>query len=294
MYMKKLLLPFLATVLLNSGIDAQERETSVVCVTYDAIHVSDTNNRDKSFKEEMLLIVGPHYSKYVNNDNRAAIKKMRQAPPSNTPMRVVAGAPMAVVNAYGITNTELFQDPAGKKLAITATLGKHDYLLEYDLPKINWKISQETRKIDAYTCQRATGEYRGRTYTAWFAPELSFSTGPWKLSGLPGMILEAEDDKKEVQFLFKSISKDSTEHTGTERTRVTKVSEAAFKKAEEAYFQDPVGTMQAQLSTTAPITLAYRDNSGKFATGEEAARLIEENKKKKETNFNNPIERTRK
>src|SRR6218665_3034582 len=292
--MKKLVLSALAALLLISGISAQERETSIVCVTYDFVHISDTSNRDQFFKEEMLLIVGPHYSKYVNNANRAAVKKAMQAPPSETVTRVVSGAPMAVVNAYGITNTELFQDPAHNKIGITASLGRNNYLMEYDLPKINWEISRDTRNIDAYTCQRATGQYAGRTYTAWFAPELSFSTGPWKLSGLPGMILEAEDEKKEVQFLFKAISKDSTEHTGTEKQRLTKVTDAAFTKAEEAYRQDPVGTMQAQLSTTAPITLAYRSNSGKFATGEEAAKLIEENRKKKETSFNNPVELIRK
>ncbi|MET0466704.1 MAG: GLPGLI family protein [Chitinophagaceae bacterium] len=292
--MKKFLLSALAALFLVPGIKAQEREPSVICVIYDAVHVSDTNNRDKPFKEEMLLIVGPTYSKYVNNANRAAVKKMMQAPPSNVPVRVAVGKPMAVVSAYGITNTELFQDPARKKMGITASLGKHDYLMEYDLPKINWKISEETRKIDAYTCQRATGEYAGRIYTAWFAPELSFSTGPWKLSGLPGIILEAEDEKKEVQFLFKSINKDSTEHTGTERSRVAKVTEAAFKRAEEAYMKDPVGALQAQLSISDPITLAYRDNTGKFTSGPEAAQLIEENKKKKESSFNNPIERTKK
>ncbi len=292
--MKKIFLSALAALFLLSGLQAQEREPSVICVIYDVVHVSDTNNRDKPFKEEMLLIVGPTYSKYVNNANRAAVKKMMQAPPSSAPMRVAVGRPMAVVNAYGITNTELFQDPAKKKIGITASLGKHDYLLEYDLPKINWTITRDTRKIDAYTCQRATGEYGGRVYTAWFAPELSFSTGPWKLSGLPGIILEAEDEKKEVQFLFKSINKDTTEHTGTERSRVTKVTEAAFKRAEEAYDKDPAGAMQAQLSFSEPIPLAYRDNSGKFTSGPEAALLIEENKKKKESSFNNPMERRKK
>ncbi len=292
--MKKFFLSALIALFFVSGISAQEREVSVVCVIYDAVHVSDTNNRDKPFKEEMLLVVGPTYSKYVNNANRAAMKKAMQAPPSGAPVRTAVGMPMAVVNAYGITNTEVFQDPARKKLSITASLGKHDYIMEYDLPKIKWKVLADTRQIDAYTCQRATGEYAGRTYTAWFAPELSFSTGPWKLSGLPGLILEAEDEKQEVRFLFKSIVKDSLEHTGSERKRLAKVSESAFKRAEEAYFQDPVGTMQSQLSTDAPITLAYRDNSGKFSTGAEAAQLIEENKKKKQTSFNNPMERTKK
>ncbi|MCG2614056.1 GLPGLI family protein [Terrimonas sp. NA20] len=293
--MKKALLSGLIALCLSSFSFAQERESSVVCVIYDAVHVSDTNNRSNPFKEEMLLIVGPTLSKYVNNANRAEVKKMRQAAaaPSSAPVRVAVGMPVAVVNAYGVTSTEVFQQPSKQKLNVTASLGMNDYLIEYTLPKINWKISNDTRKIDTYTCQRATGEYAGRVYTAWFTPELSFSTGPWKLSGLPGLILEAEDDKQEVKFVFKSINKDTTEHTGTERRKLVKVTDVAFRRAEDAYFQNPSASMQSQLSLDAPVRLAYRDHSGKMTMGDDAARLIEENKKKKETSYNNPIERTK-
>ncbi len=76
---------------------------------------------------------------------------------------------------------------------------------EEPVAKIDWKIEKEQKKIGNFVCQKATARFRGRNYTAWFAPEIPISAGPWKLHGLAGIILEAYDDTKEIQFLFKSI-----------------------------------------------------------------------------------------
>lgn len=70
---------------------------------------------------------------------------------------------------------------------------------------INWKLSLEKKKIGIYNCLKATGDFRGRTYTAWYTPEIPLSYGPWKLNGLPGLILEAYDSEKEIFMYFKSI-----------------------------------------------------------------------------------------
>ncbi len=68
------------------------------------------------------------------------------------------------------------------------------------LDAIVWEMSSETKSIGNYTCHKATCRYRGRNYTAWFAPDIPCTWGPWKLQGLPGAILEAYDDKNEVSF----------------------------------------------------------------------------------------------
>jgi GLPGLI family protein len=74
------------------------------------------------------------------------------------------------------------------------------YLILDTLPKIEWRIFEDKKTILSYVCQKATGIFRGRTYIVWFTTELPMPAGPWKLNGLPGIILAANDDKNEVFF----------------------------------------------------------------------------------------------
>lgn len=77
---------------------------------------------------------------------------------------------------------------------------QNKYLILDTLPKINWQIFEDRKTILNYVCQKAIGTFRGRTYIAWFTIDLPMPAGPWKLNGLPGIILSANDDKNEVFF----------------------------------------------------------------------------------------------
>lgn len=70
-----------------------------------------------------------------------------------------------------------------------------------NIPKVEWHLTQEIKKIGKYTCYKATSEKevenrRGKhlkKITAWYTPELPISYGPKNYSGLPGLILELEE-----------------------------------------------------------------------------------------------------
>lgn len=65
-------------------------------------------------------------------------------------------------------------------------------VLEEIVPPIDWTISTDTATVLGYLCTKATATLRGRTYDAWFTTEIPTNDGPWKLYGLPGLILKAE------------------------------------------------------------------------------------------------------
>lgn len=69
----------------------------------------------------------------------------------------------------------------------------------------NWKLQKETKKIGGFNCHKATTKFRGRGYTAWYTNEIPLPYGPWKLQGLPGLILEAYDTNQDIYYYFKSI-----------------------------------------------------------------------------------------
>lgn len=77
--------------------------------------------------------------------------------------------------------------------------------IEDSLEVIPWKLGESQKMCGSLLCLNATGTFKGRNYEAWFAPDIPVSTGPWKLWGLPGAILEAQDDTGEVKFLFEVI-----------------------------------------------------------------------------------------
>lgn len=71
-------------------------------------------------------------------------------------------------------------------------VGSTYLVLDENVPPMDWVISSDTATVLGYLCTKASTTFRGRTYDAWFSPEIPASEGPWKLYGLPGLILKAE------------------------------------------------------------------------------------------------------
>ena len=69
----------------------------------------------------------------------------------------------------------------------------------------NWELHQEKKQIGNFSCQKATINFRGRNYVAWFTNEIPVPFGPWKFQGLPGLILEVYDDDNIFHIATKKV-----------------------------------------------------------------------------------------
>ena len=121
------------------------------------------------------------------------------------------------------------------------------YELKYkqDLKQIDWEIQPENKEILGFSVQKATGNFAGRNYIAWFAPELPFSDGPYKFSGLPGLILEISDLKNHYHFSLTAFQElvnpvDKVLNLDSYKT----VSQQELDQVRDDYNRDPIGTMQ--------------------------------------------------
>lgn len=65
---------------------------------------------------------------------------------------------------------------------------------------MKWTLMDEHKDILGHRTQKAITQFRGRIYIVWFTLEIPVPYGPWKLFGLPGLILEAYDTKKVAGF----------------------------------------------------------------------------------------------
>ncbi len=70
-----------------------------------------------------------------------------------------------------------------------------------------WVLYSDTKVINGLKCQMAAINKFGRRWIAYFSKEYSQSLGPYKFSGLPGLILEIYDTKDDYHFTAKAIEK---------------------------------------------------------------------------------------
>lgn len=107
--------------------------------------------------------------------------------------------------------------------------------------KINWKIDSEKDKFLGYSIQKATTEFGGRKWTAWFSTDIPIQDGPYKFSGLPGLILKITDAENEFIYEMKSITKESNDIS--ERNfgvfNIIKLSSEKYQKIWEDYKKQP-------------------------------------------------------
>ena len=85
------------------------------------------------------------------------------------------------------------------------------YYYTEPLDMIDWNISDSTKNILGYECIMAEADYHGRHWTVWFSPEIPIQEGPWKLQGLPGLILEAYEPSGQHTFIATGIENSNQE-----------------------------------------------------------------------------------
>jgi len=83
------------------------------------------------------------------------------------------------------------------------------YKIEDTFPQIHWKLVKEHKIINNIKVNKAIGEYRGKKWEVWYASSIPYSFGPWKLNGLPGLIVSAKDETNNNYFQIKKIEYNS-------------------------------------------------------------------------------------
>ena len=70
----------------------------------------------------------------------------------------------------------------------------HEFEGTEPTPEIAWTLTDDTLTIGGYLCQTATCKFRGVEWHVCYTEEIPSSAGPWRLRGLPGLIVKAENE----------------------------------------------------------------------------------------------------
>ena len=140
----------------------------------------------------------------------------------------------------------------------------------------NWVISSERKEIGQYKARKAVGSLSGRNYTVWYTTDIPIPAGPFKLWGLPGLVLEAEDETGDIRFELISISKINT--------KLKDVEILANNEKEVRSYEEYLKVFKASMhSRPAQQLYDFADDASK--------KRLEENYQAKIRRYNNFIEK---
>ena len=235
-------------ILLGSGFSsqllAQEADDELVLsVCYDATFRT-YEERPEHYEDEKILEIGKNHSIFYgfSNTRRDEVKDS---------ILSRGGSLSDVLNAYnklGLKSSKqnykvLKNFPSRGKLTYTDIAIK-TFKYEEDMECPSWKLLEGDTAVCEYPCQKAQTLFRGRTWTVWFTPEIPISDGPWKLHGLPGLILQAADDTGSFTFQCTAIHQGKGELMKKLRGKFINCTPSELRKMHELIGKDPMAYAQ--------------------------------------------------
>ena len=148
----------------------------------------------------------------------------------------------------------LLENVNANKLSYYGKVSIDKFMYHEEVPHIDWALSDSTKEICGYLCHQAKATFRGRNWIAWYC-DIPKSVGPWKLNGLPGLILAAETEDKEHTFSAISVRKSSSPITVNDK-EYFKTTREHFNQALADYKSNPAKSWKNS-------PLAPKDMNGK-------------------------------
>ncbi|GHT85611.1 hypothetical protein FACS18947_4590 [Bacteroidia bacterium] len=243
-------------------------DTGVIRVFYELLSVADPEKPDKTTKDYLVLEIGEKgISRFYSDNKRRQDSIMAELIKIN-PTRIDMGKALKDNGiSSGGDQREVFKNYPSGKIMVTDHIVSSDYLYEENLNDIQWQIGTDTVTILSYLCQKATADFRGRHYEAWFAPDLPINDGPWKFMGLPGLILSIQDVDKHYQFQAIGLE-NSTLPVNFPKKDYLKTSRKEVEKIQKRFIEDPMGFITASMPGT-NIQIKMMDETGSEKTGSE-------------------------
>lgn len=195
-----------------------------VAVEYDV--TTRDSDSGKAYTQKMALVASPEKSLYFDKMS-LYVDSCESTPEGKAKLREIQMKAWRVVQPDGTVTYDgrkLGLAPEKKEFLYVSKDSEQGKMSVYDfkagelwryeepMSEMKWTVIEDsTKNILGFECVMAQTNYHGRIWKAWFSPEIPVHDGPWKLHGLPGMILSADGgdgfiiEAKEIGYTKQAI-----------------------------------------------------------------------------------------
>ena len=200
-----------------------------------------TEQMEKSYESDRMLlqIAADGLSKFSSLQNLTIDSILM----CSTQEQIVAAAMEDKLNT-GDFMTIYKNYPAGK-LTHTEKICTDWFRYDEDMPQFDWTLTDSTATVLGYECHAATCHFRGRQWTAFYCEDIPVMDGPWKLCGLPGLIMKASDRNGEYSFECIGIKSASDRPITIYDVPVNNTSRAKYYDTKHRYDVNPYAYFEA-------------------------------------------------
>lgn len=268
-------------IYLSTQTNAQKSDPVLARVRYTFSNSYDTLESKKTRSENMLLFIGKNTSLFTSYDKIRHEISEEQKFWAMIESGAGKGKGVFVIddsNSKWMTTTSYSYFVKENKLFTKEMFFYRSYLVEETAPIIDWKLSKDTLSFSGLNCQKATATFEGKEWTVWYAPSIPFPGGPWKLNGLPGLIVEAYDTNKHIYFQFAGMEnakngdhirdRDVTKQPGASPNTYNAIDQAIGRDVGNAYFENiirlPIGAVKISKNQMEKFKEAYKNDPKGF------------------------------
>lgn len=218
-----------------------ETETFTTILQFDAIHAKFVDYA--AFQLDSLMQTGQATEEQVKKAEERMVK-----------------------TAYYFDQTT-FVNVADKSISVYSVIPPSLYFYQEGVNGISWQLTEEIDTICGYLCNKAVGEYGGRTWNVWFSSEIPSQFGPWKFGGLPGLIMYACDTEKIHRFKAITFRQGTTPITAPKISNSITTSREKFIKAKNHFEENPIANIPTESITDMRVEKGDGGSNSIFING---------------------------
>ncbi len=181
----------------------KEVDQTLLSVTYRMNFILDTAKLEK-LTDQMILQIGEKYAKFYSQRTYLDDLSYTEFEKGNTVRNEGYG-----IDGIVYIDWDMIFDLSKRTITTVHRMPYEDEASRYyrePIPTLQWEHGEEIDSVCGYACNLAWTHYAGRLWKVYYTPAIPLNYGPWKLAGLPGLILKAEDSRGEYEFVCEGLS----------------------------------------------------------------------------------------